>query len=274
MPDEVNAAEYSVAPPTQEGTDDNDNNNAVEGEPEQGATQTDREPAGVEGLPEDWTPETLKANHKSYTDLQSEFTKRNEASKALDERFSPYGGADKLIESAQYLSNNPRFQEFVKAEQERSIYGENQEITDENREALEIVKKLVNDQVSQIVRDRVVPLENSRKEKALESNFEDMDKQYGNEWREQQESMTKLAESLPEHIQDNPGFADIEDLYWNSLRRDGGDKFNAALARTYQKKLESTKMKSIEKPGSVPAGRLGLKISNMSDAYNAAKETG
>ncbi len=271
--EDVNAAEFvAEAPPTQEGTEDTGSTASVEGQPNEGATQTGGEPTGVEGLPEDWTPETLADRHKDYTSLQKEFGERNEANKALEDKFAPYGGIEKLLESAQYLSNNSRFQEFVKEEQERNLYGDDHEMSDENRKALDIVKNLVGEEVSRIVQNRVVPLENGLKEKALAENFKKMDGLYGNEWREQQISMTKLAESLPESVQDNPTIEDIHDLYWNSLRRDGGGKFEAMQAKMYEKKLESTKSKSTEKPSSVPTGRLGQKISSMAEAFNVAKE--
>ena len=274
MSDEVNAAELEGTP-TQEGTVSADAviDNNTEGQPEPGASETGGEPTGVEGLPEDWTPELLADRYKSYQELQREFGERNEAFKTLENKFSPYGGVDKLVESAQYLQNNPRFQEWVKEEQERSYYGDTQQdLTDENRQAVEIVERIVNQRVEQALKDRVAPLENGYKEKSLAENFGKMDGIYGSDWREQQTSMTKLAESLPKSVQDNPSLEDIQDLYWNSLRRDGGGKFEAMQAKMYQKKLESTKSKSTEKPSSVPTGRLGQKISSMAEAFNVAKE--
>ena len=272
MSDEVNAAELEGTP-TQEGTVSADAELSTKGQPEAGASETGGEPTGVEGLPEDWTPELLADRYKSYQELQREFGERNEAFKTLEGQFTPYGGVDKLLETAHYLQGNPRFQEWAKEEQERSYYGDTQQdLTDENRQAVEIVERIVNQRVEQALKDRVAPLENGYKEKSLAENFGKMDGIYGSDWREQQNSMTKLAESLPKSVQDNPSLEDIQDLYWNSLRRDGSGKFEAMQAKMYQKKLESTKSKSTEKPSSVPTGRLGQKISSMAEAFNVAKE--
>ena len=274
MPDEVNAAEFVQEAPTQEGTVSADRTVSAEGQPGAGTEQAGGEPTAVEGLPEDWTAETLGERYKSYTELQSEFGKRNDAFKDLEGKFAPYGGFEKLLESAQYLQNNSSFQEWVKSEQEKGYYGDkNEDLTDENKQAVEIVQRIVDSRVEQALKERVTPLENGWKERATAENFKKMDDMFGNDWREQQDSMAKLGSTLPDSVQDNPSFDDIQDLYWSSLRRDG--KMDAVMAKTYQKKLESTKSKSTEKPASAPAtGKSSQKVSTMTQAFNLAKEAG
>jgi hypothetical protein len=216
----------------------------VEGESGKEASAK-REPSS-EGLFDGMDGATL---HKSYKSLQGQYTKVNEAIKKL-ERF---GGPDQISQWAEYLSNNPRFAEWVQKEQSSKVTGLNEDEMDETtRKAYETVRKIADNTADQkvqaILRNEIAPIAEEFKKQLLNTHFKSMDDKYGKDWHELRDTMSELSADLPARVQNRPTLDDIEDLYFKALRRTG--KFDAFAAGQYQKKLTEKKARSTDKPSS------------------------
>lgn len=227
------------------------------------------EPTGSEGLRYDnMTPEEL---HKSYKNLQSEYTKVNQAVKKLDS----YGGVDQITQWANYLQTNPRFADWAKQEMERAAYGipGGEQLDDETKKALELVRNVSREEANRLLQDamkaKVEPLAEKYKAQLLERNFATMDEKYEG-WRELQETMAELGEQLPPDKQDNPTFEDLEDLYFKALRTSG--KFENYAAKIYEKKLAAMKSKSTEKPPSAAPNASPQQFKSIAAAFEYAKK--
>lgn len=231
------------------------------GEPSQGSGITGesveqnasakREP-GAEGLFDGMDAPTL---HKSYKALQGEYTRMNEQFKQLEK----FGGPSQMVQWAEYLSNNPRFSEWVKSEQGQSALGklgiDDSQLDEDGKKAYDTVRKIseaiadniADAKVKQVLQREIAPLSEAYKQQLLEKHFENMDSKYGKEWHEMRDTMSELSENLPAQLQDRPTFEDLEDLYFKALRKAG--KFDSYAAKQYQKTLTEKKQKATEKPG-------------------------
>ena len=96
-----------------------------------------------------------------------------------------------------------------------------------------------------------------------------MDTKYGAEWREMQNDMLSLAKKLPEAVQNNPSFDDINDLYILSLHHSG--KADEMAAKRYEKSLLEQKAKSQEKPLSAVGKPVAKKATTIHEAFAQAK---
>jgi len=207
--------------------------------------------------------------HKSYKSLQSQYTKVNEAIKKL-ERF---GGPDQITQWADYLSNNPRFAEWVQKEQMAKTTGVDEAEMDETtRKAYDTVRKIADattdQKVKAILQNEIAPLAEAYKQQLLSSHFDSMDKKYGKDWHELRDTMSELSAELPPKVQNKPSLDDIEDLYFKALRKSG--KFDAFAAKQYQNKLTEKKAKATDKPGSaLPSSPKQYKT--IQEAYAEAK---
>lgn len=241
------------------------------GEP-QGSTETagesvegeaKGEPSG-EGLFDGMTPEKL---HKSYKSIQKEYTKAQETLKRLEK----YGGPDQLAQWADYLSSSNEFAEWVKSQQNRNVLG-TPEVDEEQQKALDAVRKIAESIVDQRVKDlyqkEVAPLSETYKQQMLQSHFTNMDKTYGEDWHELRDVMSELSEQLPQKVQDQPTYEDIEDLYFKALRKTG--KMQTYAKKMYEKELSAKKAKSVERPAPVPAAG-PQPASSISEAFAIAK---
>jgi hypothetical protein len=224
-----------------------------------------REP-GQEGLFDGMDAQTL---HKSYKSLQGEYTKVNESFKELEK----YGGAKQLREWADYLSNNPRFADWVKQEQAKNVLGVDEStMSDEQREAMKLVRNMASleaqEQVSKVVKDQIQPLAEAYKQQILDTHFKTMDSKYGNDWHEMRDIMSELSKELPESKQNKPEFDDIEDLFFRAVRKAG--KYESYAAKVYEKKLTEKKSKSSDRP-KTSSGESNLKPKSIQEAYEIAK---
>lgn len=237
--------------------------------------------SGVEGLPEDWTPDTISDRFKDYQNLQREFGSRNEELKefkAISEQMAAYGGPEQMMAWMQYLSSNPSFAEWVQSQQnqeQKQDLGFNTEDMDEDtQKALEIVEKIAGNKaaalIEEAIRSKVDPITNTYKEQVLENNLDIMDETYGEDWREMQDVMADLAAGLPKDVQDSPSFEDIEDLYWRALRKSG--KMDDYAAKAYEKKLSSKKAHATEKPSSANSKGAPKKAMSIAEAFELAKQ--
>lgn len=254
MADELENAQAGVTEQT--GTQD------IGGQPETGTEDTTGQPVGTTqdtggepsggGLPDGMTPEGL---FKSYQDLQRDYSKKSDKLADMDKLFQPFGGPDKLVEWATYLSQNPDFPKWVSDQQNKNILGvNNSDLDEETQKALQVItvvaEKIADQKIQQAMKSKVEPLASSYKERLIADHFSQMDKKYEG-WREMQDLMSEISETLPEQVQDNPTFDIVEDLYFKALRQTG--KMDDYAARVYARKLEAKKKLSTEKP-SAPAG--------------------
>ena len=239
--------------------------NSAEGQPISADAQTKGEPTAAAGLLDGMTAEQL---HKSYKELQREFGARNEQIKSFEGKLSPFGGADQMVRWAEYLSKNPRFNEWIEQEKQRQILGtEGQEIDDETKKAVSVVEKIANQKIQAAMNEQVTPLANEYKARMLKENMTRLDEKYGIEWREAQNDMAEIAKNLPPAIQDNPSFEDLADLYVVALRRTG--KLEEAGKRQYEKMIREKQAKTTDKPATAPV-TIG-EVRSMRDAFEAAK---
>jgi hypothetical protein len=207
--------------------------------------------------------------HKSYKSLQGQYTKVNEAIKKL-ERF---GGPDQISQWAEYLSNNPRFAEWVQKEQAAKVTGlDESEMDETTRKAYDTVKKIADNTADQKVRaileSEIAPLAAAYKQQLLDTHFKAMDSKYGKDWHELRDTMSELSADLPARVQNKPTLDDIEDLYFKALRKSG--KFDAFAANQYQKKLTEKKARSTDKPSSV-AQSAPKQYKSIAEAFADAK---
>jgi hypothetical protein len=212
--------------------------------------------------------------HESYKSVQGEYTKTNQRLKELEGKFDTWGGVDKLLETADYLSNNPRFSEFIAQEKMRNQYGfDESQMDDEQKKAMDIVKKIATETnqatAQELYKKHIEPLENTLKDQTLEAHFSAMDEKHS-DWRDVQDIMVELSDGLDESITDNPSFKDIETLYYRALVESG--KIDDYAANLYQKKLEEKKNKDTGQPPGGQGERGKVKASSMLEAYNLAKQ--
>lgn len=227
---------------------------------------TNGEPTSAEGLFDGMTGEKL---HDSYKSLQTELGKRTEASNEFEAKFQKYGGADRLLELADYLDGNEGFASFVKTQQQADVLGTSaDDIDDDTKRAMDIVQGMSRTEIERMYQEKVAPLENHLKEQQLAVNVGAMSEKYEN-FNDMKETMADLAKDLPENIQDNPSLEDMEDLYWKAIRVSG--KMDEYAAKTYAAKLEKAKKQSMDTPTKkAEPSRLTGKLS-MLDSYEAAK---
>lgn len=261
------------APQTSEATEDK-----VEASPqsdegqvdEQGSPQSGEEQA-VAGLPDGMTPEALA---KAYKSLQGEYTKGQQSSKALSDSLAPYGGPEKMAQWAQYLSKNQSFANWVKSEQQKQSLGTqgdpNSEVDEDTQKALGIVNRVATQTVDRLYQDKVAPIENALKQERLEDNMSKMDEDpvYSN-WRDYQDQMADIAETLPASMQDNPSQKDLQNIYWMAVRDSGN--FEAVMQKSYEKMLKSKQSKSSEVPGTNSARGAHKKALTVTEAFEQAK---
>lgn len=250
---------------------------SVEGESlTEGASQTKGEPTVVEGLFDGMTAEQL---HKSYKSLQGEYSTTKDSLKGFQEQlgqFDRFGGVEQVANYLDTLISNPRFHEFVKAEQAASTLGvQPGDIDEDTQRALEAVRAEATQIAEQKIRAElerdVFPYINQYKEAQLEANFSAMDEKYGEDWRDLRSEMEQLAASLPEKVQDNPSFDDIESLYMVALNRSG--KMMEYGKKLYEADLKKAKSQSTIKPspGSAGTGAKG-RVRNFLEAAQRAEE--
>lgn len=227
---------------------------------------TNGEPTPAAGLFDGMTGEQL---HNSYKSLQTELGKRTEAFNEIEAKFQRYGGTDRILELADYLDNNESFADWVKGQQQANILGADiDDIDEDTKRAMDIVQGMSKAEINKMYQEKIAPLENHLKEQQLQVNVDAMSKKYEN-FNDMRETMAELAKNLPEHIQDNPSFEDMEDLYWKAVRVSG--KIEEIAAKAYEAKLEKAKKQSMDTPTKkAEPTRLTGKLSMLA-SYEAAK---
>ncbi len=203
---------------------------------------------------------------KHYKSLQAEFTRKSQAIAELNRKFEQFGGPDSVLKQAADLTSNERFQKFMQEEQARANGMELDKLDPEQKAAVEYVQRLVN----QSIESRLAPYYQKERELRVNTIMEQMDKDYGKDWRDMTQDMRKLTANLPPEVQNNASFETVEALYLQALKRSG--KFEDFAAKMYERKLQEKKTKATPKPGSNQDGKNPVKITSFEDAARAAKE--
>ena len=213
---------------------------------------------------------TGDALHKSYKEMQGEFTKMKQSMKGLDD----FGGFDGVNETLAYLRGNENFRKFVESERSRDVYGIDQsEIEPDQKSAIELVekisKKTMEDAMEQVISERLGPLEKTIKERALNEVFSGMDGKYP-KWRELQDVMGDLAERLSPEVYSDPTVEDVEALYHLALSTSG--KFDDYAADKYQRMLENKKKNDTGKPAAHAGEGEPGRARTWKEAFEMAKK--
>jgi len=233
---------------------------------ESGTQAPDKERTAGEGLFDGMTQEQL---HKSYKSVQGEYTKNQQ----LLKQFERFGGAEQVIQWANYLGQNPDFAQWWQGQQTKNALGiDESKLDPETKSAYDTVRKIseqiADTKLRQAIQQDIAPVADALKQQLLESNFKKMDEKYGAEWQELRDTMSELSEELPEKIQDRPSFDDIEDLYFKAMRKTG--KFETYARKLHEKSLNVKKAKATGKPQT--GGESQIQPSHsMQEAFAAAK---
>lgn len=259
--------ESGVADTGQDGTTEG-------GEPITDAIQAEGEPTGAAGLFAGQTPEQIE---KQYKDLQSFSTKNSERLSELEGDaglLSGYGTNQKIADYLSELQGNPRFAEFMRTEQERTIYGD-QEIDDEQRKAMDIVEgiagRIADKKIAEELQSKVAPFVDKYKEGLLENNLSTLQGKFGDSFEEMKPVMADIAQNLPEGVYDSPTIEQLEDLYWSAVRQSG--KMEAFAASAHEKRIKAGKSKSMDTPTGSSATST-KKASSIQEAFQQAMASG
>jgi hypothetical protein len=235
------------------------------GEPSVSPAESDREPG--EELFDGKTAEQLQ---ESYKALQTEFNNRNESSKALESRLNNYGGMDAVEQWLTFMNTDEGMANYIRQRQQEQVFGQPQEeISDEQKQAQDIVNSLVDQKIQALQKTSIEPLAQAYQQKLLEENMKIMDTTHGPEWRELQNDMLSLAKKLPESVQNNPSYEDIDDLYTLALKHSG--RADEIAAKRYEKTLLEQRAKSQEKPISAVGKPANKKATTIGEAWAQAK---
>lgn len=182
---------------------------------------------------------------KHFKSLQTKLTKRTEGYNELKGKFDVFGGADQAAQWLSYLADNEDFANWVREQQERKTLGVkgDEGLDEDTRKAMDIVRKLAREEVERIV----APLTQAQSKSHITEVMSQMDTKYPG-WQEHKETMGELAENFPESVQNKPSLKDLESLYFMALNETG--KMDDYASKMYEKKLQSMKKKTIEKPAS------------------------
>lgn len=266
--DHVNAHEGTGTEASGELDDKSARTTEAEGKPGEEKASATGEPSGeglVDGL-------NLKTLPKQYKDLQREY---NRLQNEIVKKFDRFGGAEQVLQWTDYLSNNPDFAQWITEQKTKSSLGiDETKLDDQTKAALETVRRIarsvVDEEVSKIRQKEIAPLSEAAKQNLISSHFELMNRQYGDEWHEMRDLMSELSENLPQEMQDQPTFEDIEDLYFKALRK--SNKLEAFAAGKLKKQIEEKKGKSTDKPA--PTGQGTPKAAkSIAEAFAMARQS-
>lgn len=217
---------------------------------------------------------------KAYKELQREFGKRNESYKTMEARFEKFGGAEKVAEFGEYLSNNPRFTEWFQKEQMAHTIGDINldELDEDTRKSIELVQKIANSvadvKIKEALASQVKPLADAHRDTIINDHFKKMDDKYGKvgvNWREFTDDIISESFNLSPSKRNNPSVEDIEGLFWSVVAKKG--KLEEVSAKYYSKVLESKKSKSTgTKPPTGAAPQQFKQAKTIEEAFAIAKQ--
>jgi hypothetical protein len=230
-------------------------------------TATNSEPTAEEGLFDGMTAEQL---HNSYKSLQGELGKRTESFNDLEGQLSKYGGADQLLQWAEFLDGSKEFADWYQNQQQAQTLGTSlDDLDDDTKQAIELVQRMSKSEIDKAMQEQVAPLQNAYKEQIFQTNIDAMTEKYGDRFDKMRDTMAEIAADMPMEMQDNPTVDTLDDLFWKAMRVSG--EMDNYAAEQYQKKLESKKSMSMDAPTKKTNVGTKSNVVSMLDAYNAAK---
>lgn len=224
-----------------------------------------------DGLFDGKTPEQL---YDSYKELQTTYQEGKDSTADLEGRFSQYGGIDKLLETANFLSSNPRFQTWMDTEKNFQATGSEstEAISPDQQKAMDTVRNIAQQVFQEAFDSKVSPIAQSVNSDQLERNMASMKDKYP-DFMEFKQEMSELASGWPQEVQDNPSVKQLDNLYWEALRQNPA-KWEAKMRDIYEKNLAEKKSQSTEKPsGSQTTGSGTGDASSWTEALAMAKKT-
>lgn len=249
---------------------------AGQGESEAVATAQGTTSEGEEAQGTGQAPEKAPVDYeKQYNEIHPEFTRKSqalaEAEKTLSQ-FDNFGGTEKLLETANFLQNDPGFQEYLQnrqTQEQHQRYGvDTEDLDSESKQAMDLVEKMATEIASQQIekfkdefQGKLEPIEAERAEQNLANIESQMDEAHP-DWREFKDQMLELSGNLPDNIAESPDFNLVTSLYYQALASNP-EKYSEVMAKAHSNKLEKAKSKSIDSPGGTYKGTAGQANSIM-----------
>ena len=227
----------------------------------------DADQDGEPGEDQELSKNDDKSLDDSYKELQRSFSHKTDELKdakseldALRGVASRFGGMDKMAQLLDYVSANGEVQELIR----KQISGQAPEVdglgldemSPEGKKAVALVRKIVqadggrmiNAALTNFQRGSIDPFLASYQEERLESLFDKLDGEFGEEWDKHYPTMKKLAEEWTPNVKANPSWKNMKKLYMDALDEDGGlDDFHE---QRLLKKIQQKQKKSTGKPRS------------------------
>jgi hypothetical protein len=212
-----------------------------------------------------------------YKELQTDYTKRNESEKGWKEKFQAFGGVDKVHEHLSFLVNDPAFHDYLKKRQSQEYVGgqDISQMDDEQRQAVELVQKIVDQTVASRLdsfkKENFDPLATSYHKDSITNVLGQIESEYGDVYRENKDAMAEVVSQLPPNIQQNPSKEDLEDLMWSVIRRSGNFKKYAAMyhAQSVQEKKDN----STSQPPTTSGSETAPIPKTIAESFQLAKKT-
>lgn len=232
------------------------------GEKKTGSEEEPGKKENADNFIESLSPEA----QQHFKSLQTKLTKRTEGYNKLKEQFDVYGGADQAAQWLSYLADNEDFAKWVKEQQGRKTLGVkgDEGLDEDTQKAMEIVRKLAREEAERVV----APLTQAQSKSHINEVMGQMDTKYPG-WQEYKETMGELAENFPESVQNKPSLRDLESLYFLALNETG--KMDDYASKMYEKKLQSMKNKTIEKPAPSQTSEGHKPARTLREAFEIAK---
>jgi hypothetical protein len=247
-------------------------NMSTQGQPNDGDLSATK---SSEAGPEDWQVK-YEGQNKDYTELQTEFNKRNEASKLVTDNFQAFGGVDKAQQYLQYLAGNERFAKFIADEQQREVVGgqDVSQMDEEQKQAMGVVQKMIDtafdSKIQNVLGEKVDPLIKDNRERSIGDNLTKLQDKWGDIFNENRDLMKSEVDANANNpMYANPSYDQLEDLMWNAIRRSG--KQDQYMAKAHQISLEKKKQNSTDPPPTTTTTPAPVNAKSISEAFAAAK---
>lgn len=225
------------------------------------------EPSTPAGQPE-VTPEQSPNYERDYKELQAEFTRRNQATKALLGKFDSVGGVEEALKLAE-LRKDPAFKEWES--QRNNPYANADADTQKAVKVVEeIAQRIADGRVNEILQRHIAPLVQNRAMEQVQAQIDSMDSLPEMEgWREYEGEMAGLVQELfPQN-----GHLPVKDqmiaTYMLALIRAG--KMEEYQSKQYESKLRAKKAQSQGRAGAGGRSTTAVSAGSMEEAFFAAK---
>lgn len=237
---------------------------------------------GEELEDEESSEEGHSPESKSYKEMQSWNSKTQNKNSELEgnlqqieDRLAPLGGLEKVVQAFSYMQNDPDFRALAAKKSGRpdpSAVDESN-MSDEAREALEMVRKTVraelNPMLDKLKREQIEPLTDRVRQGDLNSIADDLLENYGEQFQEQLPTIERLAKGLPQESLDNPSYKIMESLFHDSLREDG--RAESYYLSGYQNKVQGKKGKVTGSPQNRGVNESMPKFKKPKTMFDAAR---